>query len=627
MGASYIGNIPLAAGYTLAIQTAPNQGNLVLGTNGTYTYNAPSGYAGTASFLYKITSPQGIVQIATMNLTILPTAIGSGSFAIGAEAAVSNIVIGNNVTDQTERRERPTVSSLSNGGYILSWTNNYVVYYQLYDASGNALGAPVRPSAYSSGGIASTGLSNGGFALTWLDYQQAYARQMFCFYDANGNATSSIITQSTWHSNGGAVVELANGNIALLDSFAAGSDYDIYMSVYTPTGTAIVVDTKINTTTAGSQTLPKIAKLANGNLVTVWRDESANDGSGYGIYMRIVSPTAAAVTSEVRVNTTTSGNQDLPSLAVLAGGGFVVTWTSPQDGSGYGVYAQRYDINGTKVGSETLVNTITAGDQLDNSVTALADGGYFVTWQSNGQDGSGWGLYGQRFDSGGNSLGGAIQINNTTNSDQDEPSVTELNNGDLIVTWRSWQTGTAQIMQERLVTPTGTGAYNTLNGSSSDEILVGGADNDTISGGDGDDILKGGAGNDTLSGGNGNDTYQFGLGDGQDTINNQDSVGTDKVSFDAGINDYNIWFQQSNYDLKVQVLGTSDSITLQNWFVNDAQKVDQFTLANGETLDKAVVDQLIQAMAGFSPQALGSVSAIGDLPQSVQNTIVASWHS
>jgi hypothetical protein len=103
--------------------------------------------------------------------------------------------------------------------------------------------------------------------------------------------------------------------------------------------------------------------------------------------------------------------------------------------------------------------------------------------------------------------------------------------------------------------------------------------------------------------------------------------GTDTVSFDAGINDYNLWFQQSNYDLKVQVLGTSDTITLQNWFVNDAQKVDQFTLANGEKLDKASVDQLIQAMAGFNPQALGSISAIGDLPQSVQNTIVASWHS
>jgi hypothetical protein len=121
--------------------------------------------------------------------------------------------------------------------------------------------------------------------------------------------------------------------------------------------------------------------------------------------------------------------------------------------------------------------------------------------------------------------------------------------------------------------------------------------------------------------------YRFNIGDGADTIDNQDSAGTDKVIFGTGIEKQDLWFQQKNYDLTVQVLGTSDSITLQNWFVNDAQKVDQFALSDGEKLDKASVDQLIQAMAGFNPQALGAVSAITDLPQSVQNTIAASWHT
>ena len=43
------------------------------------------------------------------------------------------------------------------------------------------------------------------------------------------------------------------------------------------------------------------------------------------------------------------------------------------------------------------VNTYTSSDQYDPSVTALKDGGFMVSWESNGQDGSGYGIYGQRF--------------------------------------------------------------------------------------------------------------------------------------------------------------------------------------------------------------------------------------
>jgi hypothetical protein len=90
-------------------------------------------------------------------------------------------------------------------------------------------------------------------------------------------------------------------------------------------------------------------------------------------------------------------------VAALRDGGYVVTWTSGgQDGDdGSGVYAQRYDASGTKVGGEFQVNTYTTGSQHANGVTALADGGYVITWISDGQDGSGFGIYSQRYDASG----------------------------------------------------------------------------------------------------------------------------------------------------------------------------------------------------------------------------------
>ena len=41
------------------------------------------------------------------------------------------------------------------------------------------------------------------------------------------------------------------------------------------------------------------------------------------------------------------------------------------------------------VGSEFRANTYTTDDQVYSSVTALNDGGFVVTWSSDGQDGSG----------------------------------------------------------------------------------------------------------------------------------------------------------------------------------------------------------------------------------------------
>ena len=102
-------------------------------------------------------------------------------------------------------------------------------------------------------------------------------------------------------------------------------------------------------------------------------------------------------------------------MAALAGGGFVVTWTSSgQDGSLAGIYGQRYAADGTAVGSEFRVNTFTTNYQSYPSVTALAGGGFVVTWSSYGQDGSPYGIYGQRYAADGTALGSEFRVNTFT---------------------------------------------------------------------------------------------------------------------------------------------------------------------------------------------------------------------
>ena len=61
-------------------------------------------------------------------------------------------------------------------------------------------------------------------------------------------------------------------------------------------------------------------------------------------------------------------------ITALSDGGWVVTWSSEgQDGSGYGVYQQAYNSDGSANGVETKVNTFVEGNQSSPQVTALAD--------------------------------------------------------------------------------------------------------------------------------------------------------------------------------------------------------------------------------------------------------------
>jgi hypothetical protein len=217
-----------------------------------------------------------------------------------------------------------------------------------------------------------------------------------------------------------------------------GSGSGIYAQRYDATGDTVGSETRVNTTTAWDQYKPTVAALSDGGYVVTWmsRNQDQADGPGWGIYAQRYDATGDTVGSETRVNTTTGNDQISPSVAALSDGGYVVTWMSNgQDGSGYGIYAQRYDATGDTVGSETRVNATTAFDQYGPSVAGLSDGGYVVTWTSLSQDGSGYGIYAQQYDQLGNALGGEIPIATTTASDQSK--VAALSDGGYVVTWTS----------------------------------------------------------------------------------------------------------------------------------------------------------------------------------------------
>ena len=121
--------------------------------------------------------------------------------------------------------------------------------------------------------------------------------------------------------------------------------------------------------------------------------------SSYGIFAQRFSDSGAKEGSEFQVNTDENYKQDSPSIASLANGGFVVSWTTLDADDDFDVHAQRYSSTGTKEGSEFRVNTNTVDTQHKSDIAGLISGDFVIVWESYGQDGSNWGIYAQLYSS------------------------------------------------------------------------------------------------------------------------------------------------------------------------------------------------------------------------------------
>jgi len=190
-------------------------------------------------------------------------------------------------------------------------------------------------------------------------------------------------------------------------------------------------------------------------------------------------------------------------------------------------------------------------------------------------------------------------------------------------------------------------------------ILRGGGGDDTIhfsllssnvvEGGDGDDLLdgdisssgweqantlRGGAGNDRIVSGGNADTYLFDRGDGQDSVldlDGWDQRETDTLAFgeDATsgneINHDQLWFRHVGGDLEVSVIGTADSVVVEDWYSGQYWEVEEFTSSDGKTLTHDHVDNLVSAMASLSPPSFGQTTLPTAYQTALGSVLAANW--
>jgi len=348
-------------------------------------------------------------------------------------------------------QERPAVDGLKTGGYVVAWHSlnqdgsGNGVYLQRFSVQGAKVGNETRANTATAGDqsrAAIAGLTNGNFVVAWQSRSSSsspsdiYVRR-FNAAGVQQGAPNRVSAQSPGFpfNIDASVAKLPNGGFVVVWASCPTSfcvEGRIVGQRFDGNGAKSGKIFRIDTFGAASN--PRVAALTNGIFMAVWQSNNQDQVPGFGIYGQRFSAAGQKAGQEFKINTYVTSSQVTPAIAVLKAGTYVIAWDSfGQDGSGNGIYMQRYTAQGAKLGNETRVNPTTVGPQVQPAVTAVSDGGYVVAWCSD--DGSFNGIFGRRYTLNGAGSGGVFRINTATSGIQDEPALATYAGGRFVATW------------------------------------------------------------------------------------------------------------------------------------------------------------------------------------------------
>jgi hypothetical protein len=360
----------------------------------------------------------GVASDASGNFVVVwtsETQDGSSAGVFGQRYAVSGAVLGPEFrvnTSTAGNQFHPSVGSDPAGNFVVIWQGDLQdgsgpgVFGQRYASSGVPLGPEFRVNTYTTdvqsypSVVADT---SGNFVVVWQSLHQdgdgyGIFGQRYASSGAPLGPEFRVSTHTPSMQGFPSIAADSSGDfvVAWQSFLQDGSYFGVYGQRYAGSGTPLGPEFQVHTFILGYQYVPDVASDASGNFVVTWMSYG-EDGSYAGVYGQRYASSGTALGSEFRVNTYTTFSQTFPSVAADSSGGFVVVWDSPPDGSPFGIFGQRYAPSGVPLGQEFRVNTYTTSYQGGTAVASSSSGDFVVVWQSNTQDGSGWGVFGQRY--------------------------------------------------------------------------------------------------------------------------------------------------------------------------------------------------------------------------------------
>lgn len=312
---------------------------------------------------------------------------------IGDEFQINTTTSGN----QTES----SVAMDAVGDFVVAWhTDEEDIFIQRFDPNGQPLGDELLVNSYTQGKQRYPKVAmnmDGAFAVVWeSEKPEADTSVVSCqLFDVNGLAVGEEFdVNSPPDCRYPDVAMDPNGNFTIV-WMEGKSSRMIMVQLYNTDGTAKTEPFEVSTVKFKSITRPSIAMDDSGYFVVTW-DGDPNKAKLDDIHARLFDPNGTPIGEQFMVNTTLDGKQQNPQVAMNNLSEFIIVWDSNADPNNErDILGQRFDSLGNPLGDEFQLNTYIKGEQRRPDVAIGGNGEFVVVWQSDGQDGSGYGIFGE----------------------------------------------------------------------------------------------------------------------------------------------------------------------------------------------------------------------------------------
>jgi len=231
-----------------------------------------------------------------------------------------------------------------------------------------------------------------------------------------------------------AITTIDDSMVVCWDSQGEGGN--IYATIIDSQKTKIVSPFRVNTNTENFKNNPSITQFSQNKFVVCW-ESLWQDGGRWGIYAQMYNDKGKEISKEFKVNTLTDFDQKNPEITNISNDKFLICWESWwQDGSKGGIFAQIFNDQKEKIGWRIHANSHSDSSQTNPDISKLSDSKFVICWESEGQDSNGTGIFTQIFDTTGNKIGNEFQINSRSKGDQSNPTITALSHDKFAVGWQ-----------------------------------------------------------------------------------------------------------------------------------------------------------------------------------------------
>lgn len=287
-----------------------------------------------------------------------------------------------------------SLAALPDGRFLLSWKFNGLYYgselgVQQFDGAGTPAGPALRmtedgASILSNGRLA---VAPDGRALAvWVTPRSSGAGLRTRAFSSTAMAVSgpsALVAEGMGYSTATPdAAVLATGEAAVVWPTSTDPPApQLYVRrVSMDSGQPLGEPVPVPETPVRGQRSPRCAADAAGRLAIVWQDPT-HDGSGQGVCLRVFDAALNPLGPTRAVPTTVTGNQALPVVLAIPGGGWRVLWVAaPADGLPAGISMRTFSAQGDPVGPEIPIQAFYDGSTFSLEAVRLAGGDLLVLW-------------------------------------------------------------------------------------------------------------------------------------------------------------------------------------------------------------------------------------------------------